>query len=116
MANPGDREAHEDLMVRYVLGDLDPDEARAFKQFLVGHPEWGEEANSLRKTLDLMSYATAVGPPWYLRDTVLQSAQAGKRRGLVSTLSSIPWRKIVGTMLPCCSSLWGWTIIACGGN
>ncbi|MGH8566716.1 MAG: anti-sigma factor domain-containing protein [Gammaproteobacteria bacterium] len=87
-----DRTAREDLMTRYVLGDLGPSEAEEFERLLAAHPEWAGEVGRLRRALDLMPYATATPPPPHLRARVLHAAQAARRPEIVRAPVRVPWR------------------------
>ncbi len=80
-----DREALEDEMTRYVLGELRSDEAEAFAARLEADPALAAEVGSLRRALDLMPYGAVVEPPEPLRARVLRAA--GRRR----TVARLPW-------------------------
>lgn len=93
MSSALDREAHEDLMTRYALGELRGSEAEDFERYLAAHPEWAEEVSRLRRALDLMPYATATPPPPHLRARVLHAAaQAARRPAIVRAPLRVPWR------------------------
>lgn len=93
MASAFDPAAREDLMTRYVLGELNRSEAKDFEQVLKAHPEWAEELRRLRRALDLMPYATATPPPPHLRARVLHAAtQAARRPAIVRAPLRVPWR------------------------
>lgn len=92
MASTGDRAALEDLMARYVLGDLGRGEAKAFERLLEGHPEWAEEVLSLRRAARLVPYAAAAAPPPELRARVLRAALAADRPKPVRPDFFFAWR------------------------
>lgn len=93
-----DRTAREDLMTRYVLGELRRSEAKDFERLLAAHPEWAEEVGRLRRALDLMPYATATPPPPHLRARVLHAAQAARRAEIVRPPLRVPWRWVFAAM------------------
>jgi anti-sigma factor RsiW len=75
MIDPADREALEDLMTRYVLGELGGDEAREMARLVQERPELGVEIGRLQHTLGLMPYAVVTAPPPHLRARVLEAAR-----------------------------------------
>jgi anti-sigma-K factor RskA len=79
MIDPTDRDALEDLMTRYVLGDLEDDEAREMERLAQQRPSIRDEIGRLRRTLGLMPYAAVTAPPPDLRARVLAAAEAQAR-------------------------------------
>lgn len=75
MIDPSDREALEDLMTRYVLGDLGGEEAREMARLCQERPEIRTEVGRLQRTLGLLPYAAVAAPPPYLRARILAAAE-----------------------------------------
>lgn len=98
MTDSLDPEALEDMMTRYVLGDLGRAEAGEFERLLAGNPELAAEVSSVRKALHLLPYAAAVEPPPHLRFSVLRAARAVTTRGSVRTFSSLPRGMVFGAV------------------
>lgn len=71
MSEPVDREALEELAVLYVLGELRPDEAAAFKRRLRDDAALAAAVSRLRGTLDLLPFGALREPPPELRVRVL---------------------------------------------
>ncbi len=75
MIDPADREMLEDLMTRYVLGELRGDEARELARLVEERPELRAELGRLQRTLGLMPYAAVIAPPPHLRARILEAAR-----------------------------------------
>lgn len=73
-------------LVRHVLGDLQDDEAAIVERALRESAALAAEADELRKTLDLLPFATQSAPPAALRDRVLSGASVELGRGKVTAL------------------------------
>lgn len=73
---------HESAM-RFVLGDLDPDESRALERRLGDDPELAEAVRRLRATLDLLPHAASTPPPAALRARVLRAGERARVVGMV---------------------------------
>src|SRR5438477_11479315 len=78
MSRSPEMEASEGLLVDYVLGQLDRDEARALEQRIAAEPEVAREAERRRAVLGLVPYAKAAEPPAHLRAAVLRAAAAAR--------------------------------------
>ncbi len=91
MSDSSDRDALEDTMTRFALGELDREEAEAFERLLAERPELAEDVASLRGTLGLLPYATVVDPPPALRARVLAAAQATTASPGPKALRRVPW-------------------------
>jgi anti-sigma-K factor RskA len=76
MIDPTDRDALEDLMTRYVLGELEDDETRELERLARQRPALRDEIGRLRRTLGLVPYAEVAPPPPDLRARVLAAAEA----------------------------------------
>ena len=85
MIDPADREALEDLMTLYVLGELSGDEARDLEQLIRQRPELRAEIAALQRAFGLMPYAAVTEPPPDLRGRILEAARA-----LESTARPVP--------------------------
>jgi anti-sigma factor RsiW len=70
-----DRETLEDLMTRYVLGELQGAEATEMERLVQERPELRVEIGHLRRALGLMPYAVVTAPPPHLRATILGAAR-----------------------------------------
>ncbi len=119
MIDPTDRETLEDLLTRYVLGELRGDDAVELEGLIAERPDLTVELQRLQRTVGLMPYAAVAAPPPDLRGRVLRAAEgidvradaptsspnhkerdpritpisrAGRTRG------GAPWRKIVGSI------------------
>lgn len=75
MIDPADRETLEDMMARYVLGELSGEEARAMERLVHERPELGGEIGRLRRTFGLMPYAVVTAPPSHLRARIVEAAR-----------------------------------------
>jgi len=74
MIDPNDRETLEDLMVRYVLGELDEADTTAMQRLLAARPDLRDELVRLNRTLGLLPYAEVTTPPPHLRGRILDAA------------------------------------------
>ncbi len=74
MIDPADREALEDLMTRYVLGELEGEEAREMNRLIREQPGLRVEIARLRDAIGAMPYAVVTAPPPDLRTRVLEAA------------------------------------------
>src|SRR3989442_14878409 len=79
MSRSPEMEASEGLLVDYVLGQLDRDEARALEQRIAAEPEVAREVARLRAVLGLVPYAKAAEPPAHLRAAVLRAAAEARK-------------------------------------
>lgn len=71
--------------VRYVLGEMDAAEARAFEARLGADAALAAEVRRLRGVLGLLPLATATPPPPGLRDRILAAAERRSRRAAPAT-------------------------------
>ena len=69
----------EEQAVRYVLGEMDAAEARAFEQVLTRDPGLAAEVRRLRGVLGLMPLATITEPPPGLRARIVAASEARVR-------------------------------------
>lgn len=74
MIDPTDRETLEDLMSRYVLGELRDDEARELERLADAQPALRAEIGRLQRTFGLIPYAAVTTPPPDLRSRILEAA------------------------------------------
>ena len=74
MIDPADRDTLEDLMTRYVLGELAGEDAEAMGRLLRERPELRAEVGRLQRALGAMPYAEVSPPPPHLRARVLAAA------------------------------------------
>src|SRR5207244_10858895 len=79
MSRSPEMEASEGLLVDYVLGQLDRDEARALEQRIAAEPEVARQVERLRTVLGLVPYAKAAEPPAHLRAAVLRAAAEAQK-------------------------------------
>lgn len=89
--NDNQEALHEDA-VRFVLDELDADEARAFARRLGDDPALDEEVRRLRATLDLLPHAVSVPPPAALRARVLAAGERARVEQIVRPRR--PWAAI----------------------
>jgi anti-sigma factor RsiW len=75
MIDPADRETLEDLMTRYVLGELRGEEAREMARLVEERSDLRAEVGRLQRTLGLMPYAAVMEPPPHLRARILEAAR-----------------------------------------
>lgn len=90
MAETNDTDARFDEVTRYVLGELEGDEVRAFEARLANDPALANDVRRLRATFDLLPYAEAKAPPRELRDRVLREAAAARPPSTESP--SLSWK------------------------
>jgi anti-sigma-K factor RskA len=69
-------DATDDLAVRYVLGELAPDEAAAFERRLASERDLAAEVERLGRTYALVGTSATTAPPPELRARVLAGASA----------------------------------------
>jgi anti-sigma-K factor RskA len=74
MIDPTDRETLEDLMSRYVLGELRDDEAREMERLAQAQPALRAEIGRLQRTFGLIPYEAVTAPPPDLRSRILEAA------------------------------------------
>lgn len=92
MSDASDRDALEDTMTRFVLDELDREEAEAFERLLAARPELAREVASLRRALGLLPYATVADPPPALRGRVLAAAaRVTTASGAKASVRRVPW-------------------------
>ena len=70
-----DEQEMRDLLVRYVLGDVEPEARSLMRRLFEADPALAKEAAELERTLQLLPLATAVAPPPHLRERVLAAAR-----------------------------------------
>lgn len=70
----------DDVAIRWVLGELEGEEARAFERRLSGDPALAAEVRALRATFDAMPLAEVTPPPPGLRDRIVSAAEARMER------------------------------------
>ena len=119
MIDPTDRETLEDLLTRYVLGELRGVDAVELEGMIAERPDLTAELQRLQRAFGLMPYAAVAAPPPQLRGRVLRAAEDVDVRteapisspnrkerdpritrlsGAERTRRGAPWRKIVGTI------------------
>jgi anti-sigma factor RsiW len=79
MIDPTDQDALEDLMTRYVLGDLRDDEAQAMRRLVRERPDLAAELDRLQRTFELIPYAAVTPPPPALRSRILDAVPENPR-------------------------------------
>ncbi len=90
MIDRADREAVEDAMTRWVLGEMRADEVADFERLLKTEPALAAEAEALRRALDLMPYAATAEPPAAVRSRLLAAA-AGALERRTGAARRPPW-------------------------
>ena len=119
MIDPTDRETLDDLLTRYVLGELRGDDAVELERLVAERPDLTAELQRLQRAFGLMPYAAVATPPPHLRERVLRAAQGIDVRADAPTSSAnrqerdpritplsraerrrrgVPWTKIVGSI------------------
>ena len=90
----------DELLTRYVLGDLPPAEARAFETDLANDPELARDAAELRSTFAALAYDAVAAPPPSLKARVLAAAEPGPPPSAVhaGTRRLVTWPRVVGTI------------------
>jgi anti-sigma-K factor RskA len=91
-----EREALENVLTRYALGELPRDEAHALERKLSADPELAAELRRLERAFDLLSYSAAVEPPPALRERVLGAAAAHKAAHV--TRIARPWSSALAAL------------------
>ena len=79
MTTPDGGNGMEEQAVRYVLGEMDAGEARAFEQRLAEDASLATEVGRLRGVLGLMPLATITEPPPSLRARIVAASQERAR-------------------------------------
>ena len=79
MTTPNGGNGTEEQAVRYVLGEMDAGEARAFEKLLAEDALLAGEVRRLRGVLGLMPLATIAEPPPGLRDRIVAASEARAR-------------------------------------
>ncbi|MBM4259106.1 MAG: hypothetical protein FJ147_24805 [Deltaproteobacteria bacterium] len=108
MTNSFDPDVLEEMMTRYVLGDLREGEAKEFAQLVATNPDLGAEVVRLRQVLHLLPYAAATAPPVHLRFRVLRAAQTGKPHRATRVDSRVNWSRMVGSIAAALAIFFGW--------
>lgn len=67
------------MLVDYVLGALDRDEALALERQMTADPAMAREVDRLRAVMGLLPYAKATAPPPQLRAAILEAAPPMRR-------------------------------------
>lgn len=89
----------KELAAGYVTGDLDPEEAEEFKRLLVENPELAQEVKDLQEVMgEVLCGFNEVTPPQHLRSAILKATDIPSHSTPVLKLSSVSWRKIVGSV------------------
>ena len=70
-----DEEEMQDLLVRYVLGDIEPEARLLMRRLLTTNPALAKEAAELERIIELLPLAMATPAPAHLRDRVLAAAR-----------------------------------------
>jgi hypothetical protein len=78
---------HEDAL-RFVLNDVEPEEAPVFERRLADSPAFGDEVRRLRATLDLLPHAARTAPPSDLRARVLRAGERARVKHVVAARRS----------------------------
>jgi anti-sigma-K factor RskA len=79
----------EDLLLRFALGELAGEEARAFERRLAADPALAREARELRHSFELIGQSATREPPAELRARVL--AAAASTAALAGRARGVPW-------------------------
>jgi hypothetical protein len=79
VTTPNGGNGAEEQAVRYVLGEMDAGEARAFEKRLAGDAILAGEVRRLRGVLGLMPLATITEPPPSLRARIVAASEARAR-------------------------------------
>jgi anti-sigma-K factor RskA len=74
-----DRQALEERMISYLLGELPAQESRSFEELVASDPVLAEDVERLRRTLGLIPFAAAADPPAELRDRVIGAVARRER-------------------------------------
>lgn len=89
----------DDVAIRYVLGELEGDEARSFESRLAADPTLATEVHALRATFEMMPLAEVATPPPGLRERIVSAAEARIERPPATTPPPLRNRATV-TRLP----------------
>ena len=135
MIDPTDRDTLEDLLTRYVLGELRGPDARELESLIAERGDLAAELARLQRTFGLMPYAAVAEPPSHLRGRILEAARVATAsapptatettttttaattaaRGArvvpfarARTRSGAPWAKIVGSIAAMLIVALGW--------
>lgn len=103
-----DPDALEEMMTRYVLGDLSQDQAKEFELDVAANPGLAAEVIRLRQALYLLPYAAAVAPPAHLRLRVLRAARTARTQSATRSDSRFYWSRIVGSVAAALAIILGW--------
>jgi anti-sigma factor RsiW len=80
MIDLNDRDRLEDSMTRFVLGELEAEEAQAFAELVARRPALRVAVERLQRAFGMMPYAVATVPPADLRVRVLAAASGSAAR------------------------------------
>src|SRR5262245_48491864 len=108
MTDPLTPDALEEMMTRYVLGDLSQDQAKEFEQVVKTNPNLAAEVTRLRQAFHLLPYAAAVAPPAHLRFRILRAARTAQTQTENRFGSRVYWRRIVGSVAAALAIFLGW--------
>jgi anti-sigma-K factor RskA len=103
-----DPDALAEMMTRYVLGDLNQDQAKEFEQVVTTNPGLAAEVLRLRQALHLLPYAATVDPPAHLRFRILRAARSAKMQSENRFGSRFPWSRIIGSIAAAIVIVLGW--------
>jgi anti-sigma-K factor RskA len=103
-----DPDALEEMMTRYVLGDLSQDQAKEFEQVVTTNPGLAAEVARLRQALHLLPYAAAIAPPAHLRFRILRAAQIARTQSANRVGSRFYWSRIIGSVAAAVAIVLGW--------
>lgn len=70
-------EAFEEALARFVLGEMEPAEAREFARRAASDPALADELRRTRRSYELLGYSALREPPVALRARVLEAAAPG---------------------------------------
>jgi anti-sigma-K factor RskA len=83
MSRTPEQDALREDALRFVLNDLEPEEAPVFERRLADSPDLGDEVRRLRATLDLLPHAARTAPPPDLRARVLRAGERSRVKHVV---------------------------------
>ncbi len=96
MTTPNGGNGAEEQAVRYVLGEMDAAEVRAFEQLLTSDAGLAAEVRRLRAVLGLMPLATITEPPPALRARIVAASEARVRAARATPSPQVrPARRVV---------------------
>jgi anti-sigma-K factor RskA len=81
------------LVAGYVLGDLDPEEAAEFEQFLRENPAIAAEVAQMQAALETTFAVPEVSPPAHLRASILSQAETTPEETNRSTSAPVTLRR-----------------------